>query len=117
MSDPACTIETVVLYTAHRTTAWIQAAQSALAATATPCPVEIEIDGLKAQGEDLELEILCYDPPTGTSIHYVKRGSLGMDAKDIAPELDPVWLGGAWSAVFQSLCDAIEYADRAIVKD
>ncbi len=114
---PSCTIETVVLYMDHRSDAWIRAAKSALDATMTPCPVEIEIDSFKAQGEDLEHEILCYDPPTGTSIHYVKRGSLGMDAKDIAPELDPVWFGGAWSAVFQALTDAIEYADRAIVKD
>ncbi len=83
----------------------------------TPCPVEIEIDGLKAQAEDLELEILCYDPPSGTSIHYVKRGSLGMDAKEIAAELDPVWFGGAWSAVFQALADAIEYADKVTIKD
>ncbi len=114
---PSCTIETVVLYMDHRSDAWIRAAKSALEATMTPCTVEIEIDSFKAQGEDLELEILCYDPPTGTSIHYVKRGSLGMDATDIAPELDPVWFGGAWSAVFQALTDAIEYADRAIVKD
>ena len=117
MNAPSCTIETVVLYMDHRSEAWLKAAKSALEATMTPCPVEIEIDSVKAQGEDLELEILCYDPPTGTSIHYVKRGSLGMDAKDIAPELDPVWFGGAWSAVFQALTDAIEYADRAVVKD
>jgi len=102
---------------AHRTTAWLKAAQSALAATATPCPVKIEIDGLKAQGEDLELEILCYDPETECSVHYVKRGSLGMDAKEIAAELDAVWHGRAWSAVFQALTDAIEYADNATVKD
>jgi hypothetical protein len=101
----------------HRSESWLKAAHSALAATATPCPVEIEIDGLKAQSEDLELEILSYDPATGCAIHYVKRGSLGMDAKEIAAELDPVWFGGAWSAVFQSLIDAIEYADRAAVKD
>ena len=114
---PSCTIETVVLYMDHRSDAWIRAAKSALDATMTPCPVEIEIDSFKAQGEDLELEILCYDPETGTSIHYVKRGSLGMDAKEIAPELDPVWFGGAWSAVFQALTDAIEYSDNATVKD
>ncbi len=101
----------------HRTEAWIRAAKSALEATMTPCPVEIEIDSFKAQGDDLELEILCYDPPTATSINYVKRGSLGMEAKEIAAELDPVWHGGAWSAVFQALTDAIEYADRATVKD
>ncbi|MCP4781210.1 MAG: hypothetical protein GY930_18045 [bacterium] len=117
MSDPACTIETVVLYMDHRSDSWLKAAQSALEATATPCPVEIEIDGLKAQGEDLELEILCYDPETGTSIHYVKRGSLGMDAKEIAAELDPVWHGRAWSAVFCALTDAIEYADNVTLKD
>ncbi len=114
---PSCTIETVVLYMDHRSDAWIRAAKSALEATMTPCPVEIEIDSFKAQGDDLELEILCYDPPTGTSIHYVKRGSLGMDAKEIAAELDPVWHGRAWSAVFQALSDAIEYADNATVKD
>jgi len=117
MSAPSCTIETVILYMDHRSESWVAAARSALAATATPCPVEIEIDGFKAQGEDLELEILCYDPPTGTSIHYVKRGSLGMDAKEIAAELDPVWHGRAWLAVFQALSDAIEYADKATVKD
>ena len=117
MNAPSCTIETVVLYMDHRSESWLKAAQSALAATMTPCSVEIEIDGFKAQGEDLELEILCYDPETGTSIHYVKRGSLGMDAKEIAAELDPVWHGGAWSAVFQALTDAIEYADRATVRD
>ncbi len=117
MNAPSCTIETVVLYMDHRSEAWLKAAKSALEATMTPCPVEIEIDSFKAQGEDLELEILCYDPETGTSIHYVKRGSLGMDAKEIAPELDPVWFGGAWSAVFQALTDAIEYSDNATVKD
>jgi len=117
MNTPSCTIETVVLYMDHRSESWIAAARSALAATMTPCPVEIEIDSFKAQGEDLELEILCYDPPTETSIHYVKRGSLGMDAKEIAAELDPVWFGGAWSAVATALEDAIEYADRAAVKD
>ncbi len=117
MNAPSCTIETVVLYMDHRSEAWLKAAKSALEATMTPCPVEIEIDSFKAQGEDLELEILCYDPPTGTSIHYVKRGSLGMDAKEIAAELDAVWHGGAWSAVFQALTDAIEYADNATLKD
>ena len=117
MNAPSCTIETVVLYMDHRSDSWIAAARSALAATATPCSVEIEIDGFKSQGEDLELEILCYDPETETSIHYLKKGSLGMDAKEIAAELDPVWHGGAWSAVFCALTDAIEYADRATVKD
>jgi hypothetical protein len=117
MSAPACTIETVILYMDERSESWLKAAQSALAATATPCQVEIEIDVLKAQSEDLELEILSYDPATGCAIHYVKRGSLGMDAKEIAAELDAVWHGGAWSAVFCALTDAIEYAEKVTVKD
>jgi hypothetical protein len=117
MSDPACTIETVVLYMDHRSESWLKAAQSALAATATPCSVEIEIDGFKSQGEDLELEILCYDPETECSVHYIKNGSLGMDAKEIAAELDAVWHGRAWSAVFCALADAIEYADGVTVRD
>ena len=56
MTDPSCTIETVILYMDHRSDSWIAAARSALAATMTPCPVEIEIDSFKAQAEDLELE-------------------------------------------------------------
>ena len=110
----SCTIKRAVLHISQGSESWLKAARSALKATLTPCPVEIKIDS-SVKEDDLELEILCYDPETETSSHFMRRGSFASPVSEIAKELDPVWSCGAWQAVMNAILDAIEYADRATV--